>query len=302
MLASVSVVIPCYRQAHFLADAIESVLAQTHPAHEIVVVDDGSPDDVATVMEAYPDIHLITQENGGVSRARNRGLKECSGEYVVFLDSDDRLLPDAIRFGVEAHRRHPHCALVWGCYRAIDVDGNLKGSESRPYEGEPDYAHLLERNIVGAPVRVMFRSSSVVDAGGFLPMRNTEDYEFYLRLARRHEMHCHGKMVAEYRYHDDQMSADLERILEGMLKNLDLQTEFVGEDRVLLRALKAGRKDARLRYDGEARMERLRKFVRARRWGQATVCAAGLLVRYPRLLLVVVARRVKRAILPPRAW
>ena len=87
-MPQVSVVIPCFAQAHFLSDAIESVLAQTHTDYEIIVIDDGSPDNVREVVERFPGVRLIAQENRGLSQARNRGLAECTGTYVVCLDAD----------------------------------------------------------------------------------------------------------------------------------------------------------------------------------------------------------------------
>jgi|SRR3990167_1455951 len=84
----ISVVIPSYSQAEYLAQAIESVLAQTEKAHEIIVVDDGSPDDSAQVAKSYP-VKLIRQVNKGLSSARNTGIMNAAGDYIFFLDADD---------------------------------------------------------------------------------------------------------------------------------------------------------------------------------------------------------------------
>src|ERR671914_179204 len=94
--ALVSVVIPCYNQAHFLGEAIESVLAQNYPHFEVVVIDDGSTDNTSEVASRYPGVRCIRQENQGLAGARNTGIRHSSGSYLVFLDSDDRLLPDAL--------------------------------------------------------------------------------------------------------------------------------------------------------------------------------------------------------------
>src|SRR5438309_392347 len=91
----VSIVIPCYDQAHFLSESVESALAQTHPRTEIVVVDDGSRENVAEVAARYPGILCLRQENQGLAGARNTGFHTSSGEYVLFLDADDRLTPTA---------------------------------------------------------------------------------------------------------------------------------------------------------------------------------------------------------------
>src|SRR5829696_2931566 len=108
----VSVVVPCYNQARFLGEAIESVLAQSHPLFEVVVVDDGSTDDTSEVAARYPGVRLVRQENRGLSGARNAGLARSRGEYVVFLDADDRLLPGALEAGVERLGANPQCAFV----------------------------------------------------------------------------------------------------------------------------------------------------------------------------------------------
>src|SRR5215208_7052146 len=119
----VSVVIPCYNQAHFLGEAIESVLAQSYKDFEIVVVDDGSPDDTSEVASRYEEVRLIRQKNSGLAGARNRGLAEAEGAYVVFLDSDDRLMPEALEVGVRELASHPECAFVCGTLTYISVEG-----------------------------------------------------------------------------------------------------------------------------------------------------------------------------------
>src|SRR5438034_4056840 len=92
----VSVVIPCYGQAHFLPDAIESVVAQSYSPTELIVIDDGSPDNVGTVVERYAGVRCFTQENRGVAAARNTGIEQEAGPHIVLLDADARLIPDAL--------------------------------------------------------------------------------------------------------------------------------------------------------------------------------------------------------------
>src|SRR3712207_4601210 len=103
----VSIVIPCYNQAHFLGEAIESVLAQTYPHFEVVVVDDGSTDNTEAVAARYPGVRCIRQENQGLAAARNTGIRRSNGSYLVFLDADDRLLPNALEVGLKHLKEHP---------------------------------------------------------------------------------------------------------------------------------------------------------------------------------------------------
>ena len=86
----VSVIIPCYNQAHYLGEAIASVLGQTHAHYEIIVVDDGSTDDTERVAARHTGVRCLRKKNGGLAAARNTGLRASKGDYVVFLDADDR--------------------------------------------------------------------------------------------------------------------------------------------------------------------------------------------------------------------
>lgn len=96
MSKTLSVVIPCYKQAHFLSECIESVLAQSVPANEIIVVNDGSPDNTSEVAKKFP-VKLVEKSNGGLASARNAGIKVATSDFIMPLDADDMLRPDAIK-------------------------------------------------------------------------------------------------------------------------------------------------------------------------------------------------------------
>jgi glycosyltransferase involved in cell wall biosynthesis len=292
----VSVVIPCFRQAHFLPEAVGSVLAQTHPARDVVVVDDGSPDDVASAVAGFPGVRCLTQQNRGLGAARNAGLADCSGDAVVFLDADDRLLPEALAVGSAALADHPTAAFVWGFNRPIDREGRALGPISNPWSAErASYADLLTRNVVGPPVGVVFRRSALLACGGFAAGRTkAEDYDLYLRLARTHDIRCHGVLVAEYRHHDAKMSGDDRGMLEGVLAALDAQVEHVRHDATLRRALRRGRRWAWRLYDGKGRIEAIGDDLRGRRWARAAFSTLHLLLRDPGLLAHAVRARAAR--------
>jgi glycosyltransferase involved in cell wall biosynthesis len=301
-MPQVSVVIPCFAQAHFLSDAIESVLGQTYPDYEIIVIDDGSPDDVRAVVERFPMVRFIAQENRGLSGARNRGLAECTGTYVVCLDADDRLLPNALAAGVGAFAERPECGFVWGRRRRIDVSGNPIPSSPLIVEGPARYDLLLRQNIVGPPVTVMFRRAVLDELGGFAAeQHHSEDYEMYLRVARRFPTWCHQELIAEYRVHDANMSRNHRGMLAGNLLALDRQKPFVGSDPALSRALREGRRIAWEREDCGPRLDELGRNVRSGRWLLALRGGTALLFKYPRKFLPILARRVIRFFLPSRA-
>ena len=111
--STVSVIIPCYNGARFLSETIESDLAQTYPHFEVIVVNDGSIDTTEEVVSRYFGVRYIRQENQGVAIARNTGLSESHGAYVVFLDQEDRLLPNALEVGINCLKTHTDCTFVY---------------------------------------------------------------------------------------------------------------------------------------------------------------------------------------------
>jgi glycosyltransferase involved in cell wall biosynthesis len=300
-MPQVSVVIPCFAQAHFLSDAIESVLGQTYTDYEIIVIDDGSPDNVRAVVERFPGVRFIAQENRGLSQARNRGLAECTGTYVVCLDADDRLLPNALAAGVRAFAQRPECGFVWGQRRRIDAERNPLPGTFLLVEGPARYELLLRQNIVGPPVTVMFRRAVLAELGGFaVEQHHSEDYEMYLRVARGFPTWCHQELIAEYRVHDANMSRNHRGMLAGNLLALDRQKAFVGSDPALLRAVREGRRLAWEREDCGPRLDALSRNVRSGRWLEAARGGAALLFKYPRKFLPILARRIIRFFLPSR--
>ena len=114
---SVSVVIPAYKAAGTIGRAIDSLLGQTRPPEEILVVDDGSPDDTAAVVSAYgPHVTLVSKENGGVAGARNLGIERSGGDVVAFLDADDYWEPQKLQRQLDVLSEHPQVGLVASWY------------------------------------------------------------------------------------------------------------------------------------------------------------------------------------------
>ena len=148
-----------YNQAVFLSEAIESVLAQTYPRFEVVVVDDGSTDNTEETARHYPGVQCLRQENQGLAVARNNGFQQSRGDYVVFLDADDRLLPRALEAGLAGFRAHPDCVLVAGHCRLINHDGTPLMASSQPCIERDHYARLLAECYIYPPATVMYRRS-----------------------------------------------------------------------------------------------------------------------------------------------
>jgi glycosyltransferase involved in cell wall biosynthesis len=164
---NVSVVVTCHNQGRFLAEAIESVLSQAYQPSEIIVVDDGSTDETAEVSRRYPRVRYVFQPNLGLAAARNRGIQEGRGDFFVFLDADDRLLPPALESGMEALLEHPECVFAFGDYRVIESDGAvLLEPPRRPMNGEC-YSALLRGNCIEMHATVIYRRSLFDEIGTF---------------------------------------------------------------------------------------------------------------------------------------
>ncbi len=224
----VSVVTPCYNQAHFLRDAIESILAQTYPRVELVVVDDGSLDNTAAVVADYPLARCLRQENRGVAEARNVGFGATKGEYVLFVDADDRLAPNAVQAHLRCFAEHPKAGFVVGAIEHITGDGSYRGTPHSPVLESEQYEHLLGANHIANTIAVMFRRSVFEALGGFTGYFSpAEDYEFLLRAARAFPSAHHSTVVAYYRRHATNTSRKGVIMLQAMRRVMRSQREIV---------------------------------------------------------------------------
>lgn len=263
--ARVSVVIPCFNQGHYLAEAIESVAAQTHSASELIVVDDGSLDNSSEVAARYPSVRRLRQDNRGVAAARNAGLALASGSLIVFLDADDRLLPDALRVGVEAISKRPHIAFAAGMSRDIGEDGSVIRELRQPLVIQDHYLNLLKDCYIWSGSSLVTRRSALVEAGGFNEeLRAGDDYELYLKLARRHPVFCHDAVVTEYRRHGANTTRNSALVLTSQLQVLRGQRPDL-RDRREREAQRDGIRNTRAEHGG-AVAERVAEDWRARRW------------------------------------
>lgn len=182
---TISVIIPCYNSASWVARAVDSVLAQSLPADEIIVVDDGSHDDPDRVLLPYGErIKLVRRENGGLAAARNTGCSESSGEWLLFLDADDILLPNALSDLAETARNND-AGVVYGFVLQRQADPTDAKLHGRPYAvGNPPLpakAHFWWTPIPTAGA-ALIRSSVNKEVGGFDEnFLQVEDAEYWLR-------------------------------------------------------------------------------------------------------------------------
>ena len=201
----VSVVIPAYRSAATIGRAIRSVLEQTHPATEIIVVDDGSPDDqAALVNQAYGGrVTLVRKPNGGAASARNSGMDWATGDYIAFLDADDYWEADKLALQLGAFDRYPKLGLIAGAFFE-ETPGGARG-DMPVCAGPPSwYDHVLRHEGSKAfRLATMIWTSTVLlrraalEGERFLPgLEPAEDRDLWVRVVSRHPAYLTAQPVA----------------------------------------------------------------------------------------------------------
>ncbi len=201
----VSVVVTAYNAAAYLGAAIESVLAQSRPADEIVVIDDGSTDATAEVARRYEShgVRLIQQPNQGAGAARNRGIRETSGDLVAFLDGDDLWLPHKIERQTAYLAAHPETVMV-SCLRwRWD---QTTGERHIEYFGVRPGRNLMHenvvRNVIGNPSMTLIRRSVFDAVGVFDPaLRWGQDWDLFIRIAAYGPVGFVMEPLMIYRWH-----------------------------------------------------------------------------------------------------
>ena len=292
-----SVIIPCYNQARFLGDAIRSVLAQTHSSHEVIVVDDGSTDDTAAVAARFGRVRCLRQKNCGLAAARNAGLKAASGRFVIFLDADDKLLPNAIEDGLAALIANPMCGFVYGHVKLIAADGSALPTPEQISVHADHYVELMSHNYIWTTGTVVYRRTALDAVGGFnARLTGSADFDLNARMASRFPVCCCETEVLEYRRHDEAMSRDYSLMLESAVTARRLQWNSVRGCARSEQALKAGIRRAQEDY-GEKLIGQVGDQIRARRWREAANGLVTLLRYYPQGLVTRARKKFARSTL-----
>jgi glycosyltransferase involved in cell wall biosynthesis len=238
----ISVVIPCYNGARFLREAIESVLTQNYPRVEVIVVNDGSTDNSAAIAAEYPGVRCMHQRNAGVAAARNTGLRHSAGDYLVFLDADDRLLPGALKSNLDCLMKEPNCAFAFGDVQAVDVDGSpLPLCSTSPHEGKEHYLSLLYNNYIWTPGAVMYRRGVLNAVGGFDPrFVPADDLDLNLRITRLRQAAHNNSPVLEWRIHTTSGNHNCAVMLPATIRALRRQLRYTRRNPEYLDALRHG--------------------------------------------------------------
>jgi glycosyltransferase involved in cell wall biosynthesis len=223
----VSVIIPAYSAAKFIGPALDSVFAQTYRDYEVVVVNDGSPDtpELEEVLQPYAEkIEYITQENRGLSGARNTGIRAARGEFVAFLDADDLWEPNYLERQFAEIERRPELDIVYA--NAVifgdSIDAGKKFMDLCPSDGPVTFESLITQQC-NVMVSVLARRDTLIAAGLFdEQLRSVEDFDLWLRVIKHGgKIGYHREVLTRYRRHAASLSADPVWMCQHVLKVLD---------------------------------------------------------------------------------
>ena len=207
----VSVIIPAYNQAQFLADAIQSVLGQTYRDFEIIVVDDGSQDNTRQVVAQFGNqVRYFWQENKGLSAARNTALRHAQAEIIALLDSDDMWKPEFLEKMVIHLNCHPQAAAVYCGLEYVDSHGTLVGKPSLAVV-PPAKVHetLIREGNWLVPCAVIFRRRLAEQVGLFdESIGPVADTDLWIKLSAHHLFVGLPEVLVQYRRHANNMTKD----------------------------------------------------------------------------------------------
>ena len=224
MNPSISVIIPAYNAEKYLVEAVTSVLQQSVAPAEILIVDDESKDSTLAIANdlaaRHPQITVLTRPNGGSGPARNTGLAQAEGEYLLFLDADDRLHENAVRDHLAAFAEQPDAAMVFGANNVIDENGGLIAAKSGLVEDVT--LEDLAMRVTPCPSQCLYRHEAVQQIKGYdESYRFSQDVDLNLRLRRVGRVFSHGVLVMDYRRHPGQSTSQAARICRGHVKVLE---------------------------------------------------------------------------------
>ena len=228
---NIAVIIPTFDRQHFLGRAIDSVLSQTRPAHEVIVIDDGSTDGtVPWLKKEYPTVKLIEQANQGVSAARNAGIQQAQSEWIALLDSDDEWFPEKLERQVKELQKYPE---ILFCH--TDEIWIRKGVRVNPMKKHQKFGGMIFSKCLDicriSPSSALFSRTLLDDVGWFdetLPI--CEDYDLWLRITAKFPvLFINDPLIIKYGGHRDQLSRSVDGIeqyritaLEKILKGPNL--------------------------------------------------------------------------------
>jgi glycosyltransferase involved in cell wall biosynthesis len=224
---AISVLMPVYNGSGYLRAAVESVLGQTFADFELILLDDGSTDEAAGIVDALARrdsrIRVIHRANRGLTKSLNECLRLARGEFAARMDGDDLCLPERFQLQVDFLRAHPAVVLVGGAYDIIEDEGRLLRRMDQPCDDATlQQICLSGRTPICHPL-AMFRTQAALKAGGYdEQMIVAQDLDLWLRLGELGQMACLPQVLLRYRMHETSVS---EKKQQEQVRNMRLACE-----------------------------------------------------------------------------
>lgn len=224
-MPAVSVIIPTYAHRDFVLATLDSVFAQTFTDYEVIVINDGSPDDTAVLLRPLAEtgrIRYLEQENTGQAVARNRGIAEAAGEFIALLDDDDLWPPDKLQWQVDALRANLDAGMVGGPTRIVDAAGTLLARTD--FVPELSFKACVTEAPFVSPGQTLIRASLLQQIGGLNPeIWGADDWDLWLRIAKVSRIVTEDRDALFYRKHSgNASSSSLCRMVDNCLRVADL--------------------------------------------------------------------------------
>ncbi|MCA9469347.1 MAG: glycosyltransferase family 2 protein [Nitrospira sp.] len=230
----ISVIIPAYNAEQFIHLALESVLSQSHPPHEIIVIDDGSTDNTRKVLTNFKGkVRCLYQQNRGPSAARNAGIRVAEGDLICFLDADDLWVSNKLASQHAYMMAHPEIAMVFSDHEEFNEEGmglvSYLGIKQKafgvfPIEAGPienAFEKLVVENFISTPT-VMVRKACLEKTGGFdEEIWSVEDRDLWLRISAVFPIACIPKIFCKRRFHQGNISRQKELTFQGRIRVLE---------------------------------------------------------------------------------
>lgn len=239
-MPKVTVVIPAYNATTYLPETLDSVLAQTFPDFEVLIINDGSTDHIVSWASEIDDprVKLISQENRGVSEARNTGIKSAQGEYIAFLDADDMWEETKLEKQVRCFESKPEVGLVYTWTRLVDETGQETGIK---YDSQVEgnvWQQILVACIVCSGSSAMVRRCCFDRAGLFDPGASpAEDFDMWTRIAQHYSFAVIKEFLLDYRQHSGNSSRNHLKMMQALRYTFEKRFQSVPPELLYLRNL-----------------------------------------------------------------
>ena len=225
-MPSVSVIIAAYNAEKFILETISSVLNQSFQDLEVVVIDDGSRDRTCEIVGEIPDsrVKLFPYENGGVAKARNRGIEHAQGKYISFLDHDDLWKADKMKAQVSALEKAPNAGVAYSwTINMYSQEEPIRYKKLAPVNFNGNvYSQLLLYNFIANGSNILAKKEAIASVGGFDPMPiSNEDWDYYIRLAAKWSFVLVPEYQIIYRQTTNSLSSQINRLEQGGLIAID---------------------------------------------------------------------------------